>query len=192
MQFPFDKSLINEHRFHGLFQGAVSLSKDRKLFLNTDNGAIRLIEYSKEGHHHHMFWWLRKVAKSGGKSVFNVYGYPKTNSEGVITKLVVMSFFAEGSNPCHDGINYKFNPGQMFLCGRIRGIGEDEMITVKVKANKPNPRFRFCYINGKTSSDVCLNSKTLFMAHTDASLQLQLHPIQIITPPGMKTIRAPQ
>jgi hypothetical protein len=189
MQFPFDNSSIKDHRFHGLFQGTVCLTKDRKLLINTRDGVIQLVQRSREGHHHNMFWWLRKIAKSGDKSIFNVYGYPKTNCEGEIVKLVLMSFFAEGSKPCHDGINYKFNPGQMFLCGRIRRINDDKTISVKVKANKPNPEFRFCYITGKASSDVKLNSKTLFMAHADTSLQLHLHPIQIITPPGMKTIR---
>jgi len=189
MEFPFDKSSITDNRFHGLFQGTVSIDQEKRLILNTNSGPIYLLQYGTKGHSRNAFWWLRKVTKAGKDSVVNVYGYPKTDYEGIVTQLVLMSFFWEGSNPSHGGINYKFNPGQMFLCGRVRQVNKDGMIAVKVKANKPNPKFRFCYINGRTSSDAWLNSKTLFMAWTDDSLRLQLQPIQVITPPGMKTTR---
>ena len=194
MEFPFDNSLISDHRFHGAIAGTLFLDENKKLFLATKWGVIGLIPFKTGDYQRKLFRDACKMANSVNRLRIVVYGYPKTDKHGLLTHMILINWHCEASHGKFklSGLSHKFNVDQMFLCGRIRQVDESNQVAIKVKANQPNPHFRVCYINGKSLGPVVLHSKVLFMAWPNEKGELQMQPLKTITPPGQKTHKMPK
>jgi len=195
MQLPFDASLINKNRFHGLIQGQFT-EHDGKILLATEFGSIKLYPRNNEPIHYggrkpslHALFRARRQFKEDPAVVVNVYGYPRTDASGVIYGIVMTNWFVDGKNIRQDSTSLckKFNPGQMFLCGRVKQIKSNNIIRVRVKSQIPDVGLRWWDIHGTSVGPVTQHSKILFMGWHEEGGKLILQSIQTITPPGQKT-----
>jgi hypothetical protein len=195
MQLPFNKSLINKNRFHGLIQGQFT-EHDGKILLATEFGSIKLYPRNNEPIHYggrwpslHALFRARRQFKEDPAVVVNVYGYPRTDAAGIIYGIVMTNWFVDGKNISQNSTSLckKFNPGQMFLCGRVKRIESNNVIRVRVKSQIPGVGLRWWDVHGTSLETVVQHSKILFMGWCEESGKLILQPIQTITPPGQKT-----
>jgi hypothetical protein len=186
-QLPFDKSLVSKNRFHGLIQGKF-IEQDGKILLLTEFGAIGL--WPRPGNR---FYWTLSRARyqfhSNPEAVINVYGYPRSNNKGVIHSLIMTNWFLanEVLRPDSKSLCRKFNPGQMFLCGRVKEINANGMLRVRVKSQIPKVGLRWWDIHGSSVGEVVQHSKVLFMGWHSNDGKLMLQPIKTVTPPGQRT-----
>ena len=181
--FPFPEDTINNNRFHGLLQGKFELI-DGYLNFRTTHGLIRLYKRPGDGGGR-PFRAARLQLENFPDSVINLYGYPRTDKDGVIRRFEMMSWFREGSDPPenNNSIARRFTPGQMFLCGRVRRI-EDGLITVKVKSTVAGKEFRWLVTGQLAGSEPRIGSKVLFSGGLAADGLLVVRPVQEISPPG--------
>lgn len=179
--FPFPADQIENHRFHGLIQGTFELDHGA-LRLRTTHGLLRLYPRPGKGGGS-AFHAGRKQHQNHPGLIVNAYGYPRTDSDGVVRRLEMMSWFLEGSAAPEGfgGISRKFSPGQLFLCGRVRKI-EDGMITVKVKSTVAGKLFRWFVIGQLAGAKPTVGSKTLFAGGLSAGGQLIVRPLQEVSP----------
>jgi hypothetical protein len=187
MQLPFDESLISKNRFHGLIQGQFT-EHNGKILLATKFGPIGL--YPRKGKQfHHTLSRTRRQFRKNPAAVVNVYGYPRTDATGVIHGIVMTNWFTSDTVISQDSASLcrKFNPGQMFLCGRVKQIESNNVVRVRVKSQIPGIGLRWWDIHGISTETVIQHSKILFMGWHEESGKLILQPIQTITPPGQKT-----
>lgn len=190
-RFPFDEGLANKHRFHGLIQGKF-IEQDGKILLLTQFGAIGL--WSRPGKR--SYWALSRARRQfheNPNAYVNVYGYPRASTEGVIHAMVMTNWFLVNENlrPGSKSLCRKFNPGQMFLCGRVKQIDANGMVRVRVKSQIPNVGLRWWDIYGTSVDQVTQHSKVLFMGWHESDGKLMLQPIKTVTPPGQKTYYVP-
>jgi hypothetical protein len=187
MRLPFDESLISKNRFHGLIQGQFT-EHNKKILLATKFGPIGLYPREKKQFYHTIFRACRQF-KENPSAVVNVYGYPRTDATGVIHGIVMTNWFTSDTVVSQDSTSLcrKFNPGQMFLCGRVKQIESNNVIRVRVKSQIPGIGLRWWDIHGTTVETVVQHSKILFMGWHEESGKLILQPIQTITPPGQRT-----
>jgi hypothetical protein len=187
-QFPFDESLISKNRFHGLIQGQFVEQED-KVSLLTEFGTIGL--WPRPGR---CFYWAisraRRQLQDNPSAVVNVYGYPRASEKGLIHAMVMTNWFSadERLEPESKSLCRKFNPGQMFLCGRVKQIEDNGMVRVRVKSQIPGLGLRWWDIHGTSVGAVVQHSKVLFMGWHESNGRLMLQPIQTVTPPGQKTM----
>jgi hypothetical protein len=189
--FPFDESLVSKNRFHGLIQGKF-VEQDGKILLLTEFGTIGL--WPRPGKR--FYWTLSRARKQfhdNPNAVVNVYGYPRANKEGLIHAMVMTNWFSasEDLRPDSKSLCRKFNPGQMFLCGRVKQIEANGIIRVRVKSQIPNVGLRWWDIYGTNVGQVIQHSKILFMGWHESDGKLMFQPIKTVTPPGQKTYYAP-
>ena len=192
MNYPFPADTINAHRFHGLIQGTF-INNEGKLQLQTSFALVRLYPYfGKRGKHILLSGF--KHLNSHPNDAINVYGYPHTNDDGKVARMTFVSWHVEGNTPPENQdqqqISRRFEPGQIFLCGRILKGRSKELLTVKVKSVIPGVGLRYWLITGRCiGQQPLIGSKTLFLGWIapDGTLMLQVE--KMVTPPGEKTRR---
>lgn len=187
-QFPFEEKLINKNRFHGLIQGKF-IKQDDKMLLLTEFGSIGV--WPRCGKN--FYWTLTRARQQFSKdpdAVVNVYGYPRADNTGLIHAIVMTNWFLadECLNSNSTSLCRKFNPGQMFLCGRVKQVEADGAVRVRVKSQIPKIGLRWWDIHGTTMSTVTQHSKVLFMGWHESNGRLMFQPIKTVTPPGQKTV----
>ena len=185
--FPFDESLVGKDRFHGLIQGKF-VEQDSKILLLTEFGTIKLWPRSGK-----CFHWAssraRQQFRDNPDAVINVYGYPCASEEGIIHALVMTNWFIADEHLCSNSQSLcrKFNPGQMFLCGRVKQVNTNGIVRVRVKSQIPGVGLRWWDIHGTNLGTVVQHSKVLFMGWHESDGKLVLQPIKTVTPPGQRT-----
>lgn len=185
--FPFDESLVSKNRFHGLIQGKF-VEQDGKILLLTEFGTIGL--WPRPGKR--LYWTLsraRQQFRGNPDAVVNVYGYPRASEEGIIHALVMTNWFLAGEHLRSDSQSLcrKFNPGQMFLCGRVKQVNANGTVKVRVKSQIPGVGLKWWDIHGTSVGPVVQHSKVLFMGWHESDGKLVLQPIKTVTPPGQRT-----
>lgn len=186
MQFPFPADTINSNRFHGVIQGTFEL-ENGTLRLRTPFGLIRLYPRpAKDGKRPFRAAYLN-LRDNPGAGV-NVYGYPRTNEKGIVERLEMVSFHMVGS-PDPDGplsVSRRFEPGQLFLCGRVRGL-RDGLLTVKVKSVLGDRDLSWRVTGMLAGEAPKLHSKVLFSCGLAADGLLVVRPLKVIALPGQAT-----
>ena len=185
-EFPFPADTITNNRFHGVLQGTFEL-EDGTLRLRTPFGLIRLYPRpGKDGKR--PFRAAYRNHEAFPDAELNVYGYPRTNEKGVVERLEMVSFNTVGS-PDPDGplsVSRRFEPNQMFLCGRVRGL-ENGLVTVKVKSVVGDRDLSWRVTGMLAGKSPQLHSKVLFSCGLAADGLLVIRPLKLITPAGRST-----
>lgn len=186
-EFPFPADTITNNRFHGVLQGTFEL-EDGTLRLRTPFGLIRLYPRpGKDGKR--PFRAAYRNHEAFPDAELNVYGYPRTNEKGVVERLEMVSFNTVGS-PDPDGplsVSRRFEPNQMFLCGRVRGL-ENGLVTVKVKSVVGDRDLSWRVTGMLAGKSPQLHSKVLFSCGLAADGLLVIRPLKLITPAGRPTV----
>ena len=131
-EFPFHADQIEEYRFHGLIEGTFEKSPERLIHLNTSFGKIRL-HPTKGAKRGRAFYAANRDLENHPNQVIYAYGFPRTNPKAVIHKMELACWrYPEAPMIDSPSVANRFQPGQIFLCGRVHQIHKDGRISVQV------------------------------------------------------------
>ena len=185
-EFPFPSNTIKNHRFHGVLQGVFD-TENGIIRLQTAFGLVRL--YPRPGKSgKRPFRAAYRNHEAFPDAVLNVYGYPRTSDAGIVERLEMVSFHVSGS-PEPDGplpMSRKFQPNQLFLCGRVRQLKEG-LIQVKVKSTIGDRDLSWRVTGMLAGFSPSMHSKVLCECGLATNGMLVVRPLEVITPAGRST-----